>query len=291
MSDPNRLSVQSFFDPQTSTFTYVLADLASRQAAVIDSVLDFDPRSGRTSRYSVDKVIRFLGQQGLKLAWILETHAHADHLSASDLLREEFGAKVAISAEICAVQATFKEIYHFGSEFSVDGSDFDCLLHDGDLLLLGESEIQFWHIPGHTPADGAFRFGNSLFVGDSLFMPDVGTARCDFPGGSAPQLWQSIQRILSLPGETTLYFCHDYPPEESRPISDSCTVAEQLEQNIHVRQGISESVFIDMRTVRDRTLAMPTLILPAIQVNLRAGRLPPAESNGHRYLKIPLNQL
>jgi glyoxylase-like metal-dependent hydrolase (beta-lactamase superfamily II) len=291
MATSNTLTVQSFFDPQTSTFTYVLADHTSGKAAVIDSVLDFDPRSGRTSRHSVDKVIRFLKQQGLSLEWILETHAHADHLSAADLLREELGGRVAISAEICRVQSTFQQIYNFDEDFSVDGSDFDRLLSDGEQLTLGGSSILFWHIPGHTPADGAFQFDNSLFVGDSLFMPDVGTARCDFPGGSARQLWQSIQRILSLPPETRLYFCHDYPPGENRPISDSCTVAEQLEQNIHVRSGTSESDFIEMRTARDQTLSMPTLILPAIQVNLRAGRLPPAESNGHRYLKIPLNQL
>jgi len=291
MSSASSALIQSFFDPQTSTFSYVLADLQTKRAAVIDAVLDFDPRSGRTSRHSVDKVIRFLRQQGLALDWILETHAHADHLSAASLLRQELGGKIAISAAICDVQEAFKRIYNFDANFSTDGSDFNRLLLDGDVLVLGNQVITFWHIPGHTPADGAFLFDQSVFVGDSLFMPDVGTARCDFPGGSASDLWRSIQRILSLPPETCLYFCHDYPPGDDRPISDSCTVREQLTSNIHVRAGTTLEAFVEMRTARDRTLPMPTLILPAIQVNLRAGTLPPAESNGQRYLKIPLNQL
>ena len=291
MTNQSQTLIQSFFDPQTSTFSYVLADLPSRRAAVLDAVLDFDPRSGRTSRHSVDKVVRFLQQQGLTLDWILETHAHADHLSAAALLREELGGKIAISAAICEVQEAFKRIYNFDSSFSTDGSDFDRLLQDGDVLELGAHPLTFWHIPGHTPADGAYLFDGNLFVGDSLFMPDVGTARCDFPGGSAQQLWRSIQRILQLPRETRLYFCHDYPPGDDRPISDSCTVGDQLSSNIHVREGTTESAFVEMRTTRDQTLSMPTLILPAIQVNLRAGTLPPAESNGQRYLKIPLNQL
>lgn len=283
--------IQSFFDPQTSTFSYVLADLQTKRAAVIDAVLDFDPRSGRTARHSVDKVIRFLQQQSLSLDWILETHAHADHLSAAALLKQEMGGQIAISAAICEVQEAFQRIYNFDASFSTDGSDFDRLLHDGDVLSLGLQTITFWHIPGHTPADGAFLFHESAFVGDSLFMPDVGTARCDFPGGDAQVLWNSIQRILNLPPETRLYFCHDYPLGDDRPISDSATVEEQLHSNIHVRAGTTAEAFVKMRMERDATLAMPTLILPAIQVNLRAGRLPSPESNGQRYLKIPLNQL
>lgn len=280
--------VQSFLDPTTSTYTHVVYDHAGGHAAVVDPVLDFDAPSGRTAHTRVDEVIAFVHTHKLTVDWVLETHAHADHLSAAPYVQAQVGGKVAIGSAIQQVQSLFKTLFHLEPEFATDGSQFDHLFADGDTFHVGELTVTAWHVPGHTPADMAYVVGDAVFVGDTLFMPDVGSARCDFPGGDAHQLFSSVRRILSLPAPTRLFLCHDYPPEtrESRPMS---TVAEQRHGNIHVRDGISEAEFVAMRQARDATLDMPTLILPSVQVNIRAGHLPPAESDGHHYLKLPVN--
>jgi len=276
--------VQAFFDPATWTVTYVVHDGAT--AAIVDSVLDYDPKSGRTSSASADKVIDFVQRRGLKVEWILETHAHADHLSAAPYLRKHLGGRIAIGEQIRTVQSVFRKVFNLHDEFP----GFDRLFADGETFRIGALEAEALHVPGHTPADMAYRIGGAVFVGDTLFMPDVGTARCDFPGGDARTLYRSVRRLLSLPGETRLFMCHDYPPK-GREAQWETTVAEQRERNIHIRDGIGEEEFVAMRTARDRTLDMPTLILPAIQVNIRAGELPPPEADGRSYLKIPLNAL
>ena len=280
--------VQSFLDPTTSTYTHVVYDHAGGHAAVVDPVLDFDAPSGRTAHTRVDEVIAFVRTHKLTVDWVLETHAHADHLSAAPYVQAQVGGKVAIGNAIQQVQSVFKTLFHLEPEFATDGSQFDHLFADGDTFHVGELTLTAWHVPGHTPADMAYVVGDAVFVGDTLFMPDVGSARCDFPGGDAHQLFNSVRRILSLPAPTRLFLCHDYPPEtrESRPM---CTVGEQRHGNIHVRDGISEAEFVAMRQARDATLDMPTLILPSVQVNIRAGHLPPAESDGHHYLKLPVN--
>ncbi|MBO9330375.1 MBL fold metallo-hydrolase [Achromobacter sp. HZ01] len=283
--------IQGFFDPVTATITYVVHETAPGGAcAIIDSVLDYDPKSGRTSTGSADRVADYVRQHGLKTEWLLETHAHADHLSAAPYLQRQLGGVIAIGQSIQTVQGVFKKIFNLEPAFQLDGSQFGHLFADGETFRIGALTAQAIHVPGHTPADMAYLIGDAAFVGDTLFMPDVGTARCDFPGGDAHQLYRSIQRLLSLPAETKLYMCHDYPPA-GREAAWQTTVAEQRRANIHVRDGIGEDEFVAMRTRRDATLSMPTLILPAIQVNIRAGHFPPAEDNGVRYLKIPVDAL
>lgn len=285
-----RPEVRGFFDPGTWTVTYVVHTPQGRACAVIDSVLDYDPKSGRTSTASADKVIDYVRSQGLQVAWILETHAHADHLSAAPYLKAQLGGQTAIGAQITAVQKVFKGVFNLEPDFAVDGRQFDRLLADGESLPLGNLQIQAMSVPGHTPACMAYQVGDAVFVGDTLFMPDVGSARCDFPGGDARALYASVQKILSLPPQTRLFMCHDYPPE-GRAVQYETTVAAQRAGNIHLKDGTSEADFVRMRTARDATLAMPVLILPAVQVNIRAGEMPPAETNGVAYLKIPLNAL
>ena len=283
-------TTQAFFDPATWTVTYVLWDRASRHAAVIDPVLDYDFKSGRTGTASAEKVVVYVKEHNLQVDWILETHAHADHLSGAHYLKERLGGRIAIGEHICEVQATFSRIFNFERSFAPDGKQFDHLFRDGETFMIGEVQVTALLVPGHTPADMAYRVDGAVFVGDTLFMPDVGTARADFPGGNAPQLYRSIQRILQLPEDTVVYVCHDYPPASRAPEWQT-TVAAQRTSNIHVKNGISEDAFVAMRTARDSTLDMPTLILPSIQVNVRAGQMPPVDDNGIAYLRIPLNTL
>jgi len=282
--------VHGLFDPATATVTYIVHDGPGTACAIVDPVLDYDPKSGRTRTASADQVIDFVTAQGLRVEWILETHAHADHLSAAPYLKAKLGGKIAIGHRITAVQQVFKRIFNLEPGFRADGSQFDVLLEDDQAFRIGRLEARAMAVPGHTPACMAYRVGDAVFVGDTLFMPDVGTARCDFPGGDAKTLYGSVRRILALPPETRLFMCHDYPPTE-RPIAWETTVAEQRAKNIHVRDGIAEAQFVEMRTRRDATLQMPVLILPSVQVNIRAGERPPAESNGISYLKIPLDAL
>lgn len=281
--------IQSFFDPATFTVTHVVADPATRQAAIIDSVLDYDPKAGRVSHESADRVLDHVREAGLTVVWLLETHAHADHLSAATYLRTKVGGRIGIGRHICDVQHVFKKIFNL-HDLDTHGADFDQLFEDGERFPIGEVEVRVMHTPGHTPACLTYVMGLDAFVGDTLFMPDYGSARCDFPGGDAAVLYGSIRKVLALPAETRLHLCHDYPPAGRNPMWVS-TVAEQRARNIHVHDGVTEEEFVDMRTARDRTLDMPVLILPAIQVNLRAGRLPPPEDNGVSYLKIPINVL
>lgn len=282
--------VHGIFDPVTWTVTYVVFEKPGSACAIIDSVLDYDPKSGRTSHLSADKVIEFVKNNHLKVEWILETHAHADHLSAASYLKAELGGKTAIGDHITQVQKVFQGIFNMEPSFKLDGSQFDHLFKDGETITLGGLIGHTLFVPGHTPACVAYQFGDAVFVGDTMFMPDVGTARCDFPGGDAKTLYASVKKILSLPPATRLFMCHDYPPSD-RPVAFESTVAEQKAKNIHVHDGISEAAFVDMRTQRDATLEMPVLILPAVQINIRAGELPPKEDNGIAYAKIPLNAL
>ncbi len=286
--------VQAFFDPATWTVSYVVYARNGGPAAIVDSVLDYDPKSGRTRTTSADKVVAFVREHQLQVQWILETHAHADHLSAAPYLRRLLGGKIAIGAQITGVQKVFKGIFHMEPGFATDGRQFDHLFADGERFAIGELQAEVIAVPGHTPACVAYKVGDAVFVGDTLFMPDVGTARCDFPGGNAHTLYRSVRKLLSLPPETRLFMCHDYPPTvegQQRAVAWQCTVADQRERNIHIREGISEDDFVKMRTARDATLDMPVLILPAVQVNVRAGDLPPPEANGVSYLKIPVNAL
>lgn len=280
--------VHGFFDPATWTVTYVVHAPDSKVCAIIDSVLDYDPKSGRTSTATADRLIGFVRERGLQVAWILETHAHADHLSAAPYLKAQLGGRTAMGACITVVQKVFKGIFNLEPDFAVDGRQFDQLLADGDTLDLGGLQLRALSVPGHTPACMAYQAGDAVFVGDTLFMPDVGSARCDFPGGNAQNLYTSVQKILSLPPETRLFMCHDYPPE-GRAVQFETTVAAQRAANIHLKDGTSEADFVRMRSTRDATLAMPVLILPAVQINIRAGELPAPENNGVAYLKIPLN--
>ncbi len=283
--------VQSFFDTATSTVTYVIHAGSGTSCAIVDSVLDYDFRSGRTSTTSADAVIAFIKQEKLNVEWLLETHAHADHVSAAPYLQEHLGGVIGIGEHIREVQGVFKRIFNLEPEFALNGSQFGHLFTDGERFRIGDLNVRAMHVPGHTPADIAYIIDEAhAFVGDTLFMPDVGSARCDFPGGNAHTLYHSTRRLLSLPPETVLYMCHDYPPA-NREASWVTTVAEQRAGNIHLHDGVSEDEFVDMRTRRDSTLAMPNLILPSIQINIRAGHLPPADDNGTRYLKIPLNAL
>lgn len=282
--------VKAFFDPATWTVSYVVFDAPGGHCALVDSVLDYDPKSGRTRPDSANQLIAFVREQNLTVDWIPETHAHADHLSAAPYLRKHLGGKIAIGGKITQVQNVFKGIFHLEPEFATNGSQFDHLFEDGDTFAIGALQAQALSVPGHTPACMAYQVGDAVFVGDTLFMPDVGTARCDFPGGNAHTLYQSVRKLLSLPPETRLFMCHDYPPE-GREAQWECTVADQRARNIHVHDGVSEAEFVAMRTKRDAGLAMPVLILPSVQVNIRAGELPPPEANGVSYLKIPLNAL
>lgn len=282
--------VHGIFDPATWTMTYVVYEKVGGSCAIIDSVLDYDPKSGQTSHDSADKVIGFVRGHNLQVKWILETHAHADHLTAAPYLKQALGGQIGIGARIGDVQQVFKKVFNLEPEFKTDGSQFDVLLDAGHPIALDDVVGEIMEVPGHTPACVAYQLGNAVFVGDTLFMPDVGTARCDFPGGSAKSLFASVQKLLSLPDDTRLFMCHDYPPN-NRPLAFESNVAEQRAKNIHVHGGVTEAEFVAMRTQRDATLQMPELILPSVQVNIRAGELPPAEANGTRYLKIPLNIL
>ena len=290
MNPKEAADIKSFFDPETSTFTYVVSGGKGSACVVIDSVLNYDPKSGRTSTHSADQVIDYIQLEQLKLTWILETHAHADHLTAAIYLQEKLGGKLVIGNHIINVQKVFKGVFNLDERFAIDGSQFGHLLQDGESLAFGKLSLKAIFVPGHTPACMTYVIGDALFVGDTLFMPDVGTARCDFPGGDARALHQSIQKILSYPNETKLYMCHDYPPSD-RPVEFCSSVGAEKAANIHVHDGITEEQFVQMRTARDKTLEMPNLILPSIQVNIRAGHFPEAEANGKTYLKIPLNVL
>jgi glyoxylase-like metal-dependent hydrolase (beta-lactamase superfamily II) len=286
----SQTSIQPFFDENTGTVSYVIAESSGKHAAIVDPVLDFDFKSGRTATTAADKILAHVRSQGLVVDWILETHAHADHLSGARYLQERVGGRIAIGEHIREVQATFKKLYNLERDFVPDGSHFDHLFEDGEKFNIGQLEATAMRVPGHTPADMAYVVDDAVFVGDTLFMPDVGSARADFPGGDAHLLYRSMRRILALPPRTRLFVCHDYPPQ-GRPVRCETTVAQQRAHNIHVHDGVTEDAFVAMRTARDATLEVPTLILPALQVNVRAGRLPPAESDGVSYLKIPLNVL
>ncbi|MGH2339866.1 MBL fold metallo-hydrolase [Segnochrobactraceae bacterium EtOH-i3] len=281
--------VTAFFDEPTNTVSYVVRDPASSACAIVDSVLDYDPAAGQTSTGSADGLIDFVRENGLTVEWILETHVHADHLSAAPYLKEKLGGKLAIGFNITVVQSTFGKIFNAGTEFARDGSQFDHLFLDGETFTIGGLTGRTMHTPGHTPACMTYVIGDAAFVGDTLFMPDYGTARADFPGGDARVLFRSIRRVLSLPGETRLFLCHDYKAPGRTDYRWETTVAAEREWNIHVHDGVSEDDFVAMRTSRDATLKMPRLILPSVQVNMRAGEMPPAEDNGVVYLKVPVN--
>jgi glyoxylase-like metal-dependent hydrolase (beta-lactamase superfamily II) len=285
------IQVVTFFDEPTFTATHVAFDPATRRGAIVDSVLNFDYASGRTSTKGADEVVDYVKRESLKIDWLLETHAHADHLSAAPYLQQKLGGKLAIGREITTVQTVFGKLFNFGTEFARDGSQFDQLFGDGDSFAIGEIPATTLHVPGHTPADVAFVIGDAAFIGDTLFMPDYGTARADFPGGDARALYRSIRRLLSLPSETRLFLCHDYKAPGRDHFLWETTVGDERTKNVHVHDGIEEEAFVSMRTVRDKTLDLPHLILPSVQVNVRGGRLPPAEDNGTRYLKLPLDLL
>ncbi len=285
-----RPQVHGIFDPATWTVTYVVYENEGSPAAIIDSVLDYDPKSGRTRTDSADKVIAFVKEKRLSVEWILETHAHADHITAAPYLKRALGGKTAIGGHITAVQQVFKGIFNLERAFSTDGRQFDHLMQEDETFRIGDLTGRVIYVPGHTPACVAYQIGDAVFVGDTLFMPDVGTARCDFPGGDARTLYRSVKKILALPPQTRLFMCHDYPPND-RPVAFETTVAEQRSKNIHVHDGVSEEAFVAMRTARDATLEMPVLILPSVQVNIRAGEMPPKDENGVAYLKIPVNAL
>ena len=281
--------VTAFFDPATYTISYIVKDPNSEHCAIIDSVLDYDPKSGRTSTHSADQVVEHVTEHGLAVDWILETHAHADHLTAAPYLKDQVGGRIAIGEHITTVQQTFKALFNIDGGFQPDGSQFDHLFKDGEEFSVGGLSSRIMHTPGHTPACVTYVIGDAAFVGDTLFMPDYGTARCDFPGGDAATLYRSIQKILALPDQTRLFMCHDYKAPGRDDYAWQTSVARERAENVHVHEGIGEAAFVKMRTERDRTLDMPVLILPSVQVNIRAGRLPPAEDNGINYLKIPVN--
>jgi|TARA_R100000501_G_scaffold13654_4_gene25006 glyoxylase-like metal-dependent hydrolase (beta-lactamase superfamily II) len=284
-----RPSIAGFFDEETNTVSYVIHDPASSEAAIIDSVLDFDAAAGRTSNGSADRIIEYIDSNNLKVTWLIETHAHADHISAAPYLQTRLGGKLGIGREIIRVQDVFGKLFNAGTDFERDGSQFDHLFVDGETFSLGELEGIALHVPGHTPADMAFIIGDAAFVGDTLFMPDFGTARADFPGGDARQLYRSIQRLLMLPRETRLFLCHDYKAPGRDEYAWETTVGQQRDENVHVGRGMTEEEFVELRTSRDKTLPMPKLILPSVQVNIRGGRLPDPEDNGVSYIKIPVN--
>jgi glyoxylase-like metal-dependent hydrolase (beta-lactamase superfamily II) len=282
--------VKAFHHADSGTWSYVVSDVSSGAVALVDPVLDYDPKSGRTATTAADALIAEVRSRGLRVEWILETHAHADHLSAAPYLKGELGGRIAIGAGIREVQATFKPIFNLEPGFVTDGSQFDHLFADGEAFALGSITARVIATPGHTNDSVSYLVGDALFTGDSLFMPDGGTARCDFPGGDAGKLFRSIQRLYSLPDDTRVFVCHDYAPG-GRPVACETSIGEQKRSNIHVRTGVHEIDYVKLRRARDATLAMPVLMLPAVQVNIRAGQLPPAEDNGTRYLKIPLDKL
>ncbi len=284
-------TVISFFDEATFTASYIVQDPDSNKAAIIDSVLDFDPKSGRTNTESADEIIAHVKKHGLEVEWILETHAHADHLTAAPYLKKNLGGKTAIGEHIKDVQTIFRDVFNLEKSFLPDGSQFDHLFNDADTFMIGGLKVLVMHTPGHTPACISYIAGDAAFVGDTLFMPDAGTARADFPGGDAHTLFQSTQKILALPDETRIFLCHDYGADGKREIAYTTTVKAEREANIHVGAGKDEAAYIKMREARDATLGMPNLILPSIQVNIRAGELPPAEDNGVRYMKLPIDAL
>ncbi len=298
MTTASTMTVEGFFDPATCTISYLLFDSGSGECALIDSVLDYDPKSGRTRTASADQLIARVAALGARVRWLLETHVHADHLSAAPYLKTRVGGEIAIGRHVTRVQDVFGKLFNAGPAFAHDGSQFDRLLDDGDTLALGALSIRAMHTPGHTPACMTYVVTEAhaahdardaaAFVGDTLFMPDYGTARCDFPGGDARSLYRSIRKVLSLPPATRLYMCHDYQPN-GRAIQYASTVADELRENVHIREGVTEDDFVAMRTARDATLDMPVLMLPSVQVNMRAGGLPEPEDNGVRYLKIPLD--
>lgn len=290
MSPKPAALIKDFFDPETWTYTYVVYEGEGSPCIIIDSVLNYDPKSGRTSTKSADAVIAFIGAHQLQTTWILETHAHADHLTAAPYLQSHLGGKLVIGDHITQVQQVFKDVFSLDDRFKADGTQFDRLLKEDESLAFGNLVLKALYVPGHTPACMAYEIDDAIFVGDTLFMPDVGTARCDFPGGDPKALYRSIQKILSYPEATKLYMCHDYPPND-RPAAFMSTVGEERVGNIHVHDGITEEQFVEMRTARDETLEMPTLILPSIQVNIRAGHFPEPDASGISYLKIPLNAL
>lgn len=283
--------IEAFFDPASCTYSYVVSDPATRRCAIVDSVLDYDPAAGRTSFENADRLIAYVRKQGLSVDWLLETHVHADHLSAALYLKRELGGQLAIGEQITVVQNTFGKLFNAGSEFATDGRQFDRLFSDGECFQIGNLAARVIHTPGHTPACLTYVVGDAAFVGDTLFMPDYGTARCDFPGGDARVLFRSIRKLFDLPGQTRLFMCHDYKAAGREEFLNESTLAEQRAHNVHVHEGVSEDEFVAMRRARDATLGMPALILPAVQVNMRAGQLPPPEDNGTRYLKIPLDVL
>lgn len=288
------LQVESFFDPASATWSHLVLDRNTLRCALIDSVLDFDARSGRSATTQADRLVQRVRELGASVQWLLETHVHADHLSAAPYLQATLGGRLAVGRHITQVQKTFGALFNAGPDFATDGSAFDQLLDDGEVFAIGGLQVRVMHTPGHTPACLSYVVDDGqrtvAFVGDTLFMPDYGSARCDFPGGDAATLYRSIQRVLALPGETQLFLCHDYPPDERAPQASS-TVADQRAHNVHVHQGVSEAAFVAMRQARDATLAMPQLLLPSVQVNMRGGHFPPPEDNGVRYLKLPLNAL
>ncbi len=283
--------VKAFFDEATYTVSYIVKDPGSQSCAIIDSVLDFDPKSGRTDTTSADAIISHVRENDLKVEWLLETHAHADHLSAAPYIKDQLGGTTAIGSHIIEVQDVFANVFNVEKGFQTDGSQFEHLFDDGEVFRIGGLEVTAMHTPGHTPACMTFVAGGAAFVGDTLFMPDYGTARADFPGGDARKMYRSIQKILALPDATTLYMCHDYKAPGRDEYAWETTVAEEKANNVHIGGGVSEDEFVAVREARDSTLSMPTLILPSVQVNIRAGEMPPAESNGVSYLKIPINQL
>lgn len=283
-------TVKGFFDKDTWTVTYVVYEKPGTPCAIIDSVLDYDPKSGRTSSRSADDVIDFVKANNLTVELILETHAHADHVTAAPYLQEKLGGAIGIGENIKMVQMVFKEIFNLEASFATDGSQFDKLFSDGEKFQLGNLTGEVMYLPGHTPACVAYKIGDAVFVGDTIAMPDVGTARCDFPGGDPKVLFGSIKKLLALPEDTRLFMCHDYPPA-TRDVRFETSVTEEKSSNIHVHDGVDEGKYVEMRTTRDKTLSMPVLILPAVQINIRAGHLPPAEANGISYVKIPLNAL
>ena len=283
--------IKAFFDEQTFTATYVVHDPVTKMAAIVDSVLNFDQPSGSTSLESADAIIDYVHAEGLSVEWILETHAHADHLSAAPCLQKKLGGKLAIGRNITIVQSVFGKIFNEGTEFARDGSQFDRLLNDGDTLMIGDIPLIALHVPGHTPADMAYVIGDALFTGDTMFMPDYGSARCDFPGGDAHHLYQSVRRLMKLPDTTRVFLCHDYKAPGRDDYAWETTILAERTANVHIHEGVGEDQFVAMRTTRDATLSMPKLILPALQVNIRAGHLPPPEENGVRYLKLPLDVL
>lgn len=281
--------VTAFFDEATNTVSYVVTDPSTQQCAVIDSVLDFDPASGRTATDAVDKLLEFIRDNRLEVQWIIDTHVHADHLSAAQIVRSALGGVTAIGEKVAGVQRVFGDIFNEGDGFADDGSQFEHLFADGERYRVGSIEATALHTSGHTPACMSHLIGDALFVGDTLFMPDYGSARCDFPGGDAATLYRSVQRLYALPAETRMFLCHDYKAEGRDYFAWETTVGEQKKSNVHIRDGVSEAEFVAMRTKRDATLSMPRLILPSVQVNIRAGTLPAAEDNGVHYLKLPVN--